>query len=177
MIEIGLANIKKIYGGFTVLENVTFDVQTNERVGLIGVNGCGKTTILKLIIGIEKQDNGFISIKKGASIGYLEQESQFYSEKTVVEVIEIAFEEIIQIRQKLKEMEQLLEKTQTGNYEKLLADYGKLQQRYEMLDGYTFEYKINTICSGLKISDEMKNQRFETLSGGEKTRVLLAKFF
>jgi ATPase subunit of ABC transporter with duplicated ATPase domains len=175
MIEIGLANIKKIYGGFTVLENVTFDVQTNERVGLIGVNGCGKTTILKLITGIEKQDNGFISIRKGASIGYLEQETQLYSEKTTLEVIEIAFDEIIQIRQKLKEMEQLLEKTQNGNYEKFVADYGKLQQRYEMLEGYTFEYKIDAICSGLKISNEMKEQKFETLSGGEKTRALLAK--
>jgi ATP-binding cassette, subfamily F, member 3 len=175
MIEIGLANIKKIYGGFTVLENVTFDVQTNERVGLLGINGCGKTTILKLITGIEKQDNGFISLRKGASIGYLEQESHFYSAKTVMDVIELAFAEIIQIHQKLKEMEQLLEQSQRENYEKILADYGTLQQRYEMLDGYAFEYKISAICNGLKISDEMKMQRFETLSGGEKTRVLLAK--
>jgi ATPase subunit of ABC transporter with duplicated ATPase domains len=175
MIEIGLGNIKKIYGGFTVLENVTFDLQTNERVGLIGLNGCGKTTILKLIAGLEKTDDGFLSIRKGSTVGYLEQESHFYSEKTVLEVIELAYAEIIQIRQQLSNLELFLAATQDTICEKMLLDYGSLQQRFETLDGYTFEYKINTICNGLKIPEELKNQKFETLSGGEKTRVLLAK--
>ena len=172
MIEIGLGNIKKIFGGYTILENVTFDVKTDERVGLVGLNGCGKTTIMKLILGIEKPDEGYVSIRKGKTLGYLEQAPEFHSDKIVLNVIKTAFENTIKIGEKMQKLEKKLADTEN---DEIVEKYGDLQEQYELLGGYEIDHKIDVICTGLQIPEEMKCQRFCTLSGGEKTRVLLAK--
>lgn len=173
MIELSLNNIEKFYGANKILENVTFDVKSGERLGIIGRNGTGKTTIFKIIQGIETY-NGTLSIKKGNTIGYLDQIPDKYLELTVESTLYTAFSDILDIREEMKIVEVEMSNN-NENIDNLVKKYGNLQNKYETLGGYEIDENIGKICSGLKIDNEFKKREFKTLSGGEKTTVLLAK--
>ncbi len=175
MIECSINNITKYYGANKVFQNISFDLKTGERIGLIGQNGCGKTTILKMIMGLEDFQEGTIAIRKDTRVGYLNQMPIFGSHSTTMDVIELAFEAVFTLKQEMKTLEERLIHLNGDALEKALQSYGKLTEQFEILGGYDIETKISKITEGLQITDLLKGMLFEQLSGGEKTRVILAK--
>ena len=174
MIEIELNNIKKNYGLKNVLDGVSFEIKTGERIALIGDNGSGKSTILKIISGEEKADSGKVNIRKEAEIGYLKQVYPNENDSIVVEeYLKRSFKKYFDMEKRLKELEVLmLDKNQ--NIENLIKRYARLQEEYITLGGYELEEKFKKICSGFKFKTEFLNKKYNTLSGGEKTIVNLA---
>lgn len=174
MIEIELNNIKKNYGLKNVLDGVSFEIKTGEKIALIGDNGSGKSTILKIISGEEKADSGKVNIRKEAEIGYLKQVYPNENDSIVVEeYLKRSFKKYFDMEKRLKELEVLmLDKNQ--NIENLIKRYGRLQEEYITLGGYELEEKFKKICSGFKFKTEILNKKYNTLSGGEKTIVNLA---
>lgn len=171
MIEISLKSINKSFGSFDVLKDINFTINTKERVGIIGSNGCGKTTIFKLIAGIENIDAGILSVRKNSSIGLLEQIPKFSNETTVNSFLLSVFKDIF----KLKEELLFLEKNLTDHNRSLLIKYSKVLEQFEHMGGYEIDDKVNKICSGLKIQDNFRKRFFSSLSGGEKTTVSIAR--
>lgn len=130
MIEIELNNIKKNYGLKNVLDGVNFEVKTGERVSLIGENGSGKSTILKIINGDEKQNSGIINIRKNSTIGFLKQiYNNEQDDLNVENYLKRSFNHYEEIERKLKDLENMMEK-ELDNYELLLKKYGNLQEKY-----------------------------------------------
>lgn len=130
MIEIELNNIKKNYGLKNVLDGVNFEVKTGERVSLIGENGSGKSTILKIINGDEKQNSGSINIRKNSTIGFLKQiYNNEQDDLNVENYLKRSFNHYEEIERKLKDLENMMEK-ELDNYELLLKKYGNLQEEY-----------------------------------------------
>jgi ATPase subunit of ABC transporter with duplicated ATPase domains len=175
MIELALNKLQKYYGANMVLEDITFEVQTSERVGIVGSNGCGKSTLLKIIMGIENYDKGMLAIRKGASLGYLEQMPAYPEDFTVIDVLNTAFDKIDNLRKDMEFLEKQLSNLEEANMEKLLNKYSQLQAQYESLGGYEKEEKLSKVSTGLKIEESFKEKLFSQLSGGEKTTVILGK--
>ena len=177
MIEIELNNLKKSYGLKNVLDGVSFEVKTGERVALIGNNGCGKSTILKLISGEEKLDSGKINIRKESKIGFLKQIYEDENDNLLVkEFLYQSFESLINIENKLEELEkEMCIETNLDLLDKLVRKYSNLQEEYSQKGGYEVKEKFSRICSGFKFKEEFLCQEYNKLSGGEKTIVNLAK--
>lgn len=161
--------IKKIVGGNVIFDNLTLAVQPGEHVALVGRNGSGKTTLFKLLAGIEQPDEGRIIKTKGSKVGYLHQIPD-YPNETVYQVLQQAFDELLQMQSKMNEMEQQMTEQVT---DALLNQYGVLQEKFMQLGGYEMESKIATVTNGLRIA-HLVNSQFDELSGGEKTKVMLA---
>lgn len=175
MIELALNKLQKYYGANLILEDITFEVQSLEKVGIVGSNGCGKSTLLKIIKGIEGYDKGMLSIKKGSTIGYLEQIPSYPEGFKVVDVLNTAFERVDGIYKELQLLEKQLSEVEEADARKLLNRYAELQTAYEGLGGYEKEEKLSKVCMGLKINEEFKEKDFSQLSGGEKTTIILGK--
>lgn len=175
MIELGIHNLTKYYGSTKIFEKITFEIKTGERIGLIGQNGCGKTSIFKILMGLEDYQEGDINIRKDAKIGYLNQIPVYHENVKTIEVIRLAFENVFVIRNKMKELEMQFDSLTGSELEKAIHNYGRLSEQFELEDGYELETKINKITEGLQIVDTLKGMPFQSLSGGEKTRVMLAK--
>ena len=164
MIDINKSKVCKSFGFDLVLNNIDITVQKGEKVGLIGTNGSGKSTILKIIAGQESIDSGSLSIRNNISIGYL---SQIPEEKDIIvkDYINSAFKEIIELKEKLERYE---DKLLTEDY-KVITKYMNLQEKFISLGGYEYETKIQKILPVFNITEEILNRNFNTLSGGEKT--------
>lgn len=175
MIELALNSVQKFYGALKVLDNISFEVQTGEKAGLIGGNGTGKTTILKIIAGIERQDGGMVSIRKSATLGYLDQIPDYPPGYSVMDVLNTAFMKQFDLRREMECIEHEMGSRKDAELEKALKKYGELQQLFEHSGGYEIDEKLSKVCTGLKIDEEFKLRAFSTLSGGEKTTVLLGK--
>ncbi|MFZ5965982.1 MAG: ribosomal protection-like ABC-F family protein [Bacillota bacterium] len=175
MIEIALKDIKKYYGASEVLKNITVEINTGDKLGIIGSNGTGKTTILKIIAGHEGQDGGMLSIRKGTAIGYLDQIPVVDAHMKVIDVLNSAFEQVYNIKHRMGILEGYMKEESGDRLDKIMMEYGRLITDFERMDGYSIEEKVNRICGGLKISNQFQNRYFNTLSGGEKTTVLLGK--
>jgi ATP-binding cassette, subfamily F, member 3 len=172
MIEIALNNVEKYYGANHVLKGATFEINEGERVALLGENGAGKSTLFKILTGSEGYDNGERILRKGASIGFLEQIPEFPVGYTVREVLYSAFQEVLAIHNEMSYLEKLMANSATGE---ILEKYGRLQELFESQNGYSIEEQISRVCQGLKIVQGWCDQEFNSLSGGEKTRVKLAQ--
>ena len=175
MIECSVNNLIKYYGANKVFENISFELHSNERVGLIGQNGCGKTTLMKVLMGVEDYHGGNISFRKGNRVGYLDQIFKCSNDTTVIEILEMPFESIFNIKLELKAFEERLKNLSGEALEIEMKNYGLLMEEFERCGGYDIETNINKVCSGLFIPDSFREKTFEGLSGGEKTRVLLAR--
>ena len=175
MIELSIDNLMKFYGANKIFENISFEIKSGEHIGLIGRNGCGKTSILKILMNLEDYQAGNISIRKVCKLGYLNQIPEYEKEASVMDVIQIAFKDIYELQAKMNELEQRLIELKDQELEKAILKYSKLQEQYELDGGYELETKINKITEGLKINEDLKGMLFHSLSGGEKTRVVLAK--
>ncbi len=175
MIECSIQSLTKFYGAEKIFENISFDLQDKERVGLIGQNGCGKTTLLKILTGEEEYQAGVISFRKGLKVGYLDQIFKCDPLTTVIELLESAFDNIKELANGLKTQEEKLKTTMGDSLQAEMDKYATLQEEFERQGGYLVQTNINKITSGLKIPHHFRTQAFMKLSGGEKTRVMLAR--
>ena len=168
MIDISVHELHKYYGSNHIIKGITFEINSGEKVGLLGKNGSGKTTVFKMIAGDESYDEGTISKASGKKIEILTQIPTFAEVDTVEDIIRSSFTELTDIHEAMRKLE--------GDSDpKALARYGRLMEDYERLGGYEVESKIDKICNGMKIGKEMRGSLFSLLSGGEKTRVNLAR--
>ena len=173
MIDISVSNlVKEFEVGHKILDGLTFQVDTGERVGLLGPNGCGKTTLLRILTGVMDYDEGDVVIAPGKRMGLISQIPVYPAGYTVEDVLATAFEPL---REMEREMAALAEQMGEGTAPALLARYDKLTAAFEAAGGYETDTKTNKVCNGLTISQSMREQLFEKLSGGEKTRVNLAR--
>lgn len=171
MIEIGVKGLKKSFGLQVVLEDVNFEIKSGEKVGLIGGNGSGKSTTFRILSGLLEPDGGQVTFRKGLKTALLEQNPDYPAEFSALDVINEAFSELEGIKGQMDELE---ERMGSGD-EQLIRLYSELQERYEASGGYTRENRLDQICWGLKIDEELRGRPFAGLSGGEKTTVLLAR--
>ena len=175
MMDISIANAKKNYGFKNVLDGFALDVTSGEKIGLIGPNGCGKTTLFKLITKEEGLDSGSISIRKGANVRLLSQMPPVVDDEcTVRDILTRDFKDVFEIEVHMKELEKQMAVADPNKLGRILDRYGKLQNRFMDLDGYTIDAKISELCNKFRIDENMLNRKFNTLSGGEKTIVNLA---
>ena len=173
MIDILVSNlVKEFEVGHKILDGLTFQVDTGERVGLLGPNGCGKTTLLRILTGVMDYDEGDVVIAPGKRMGLISQIPVYPAGYTVEDVLATAFEPL---REMEREMAALAEQMGEGTDPALLARYDKLTAAFEAAGGYETDTKTNKVCNGLTIPQSMREQLFDKLSGGEKTRVNLAR--
>lgn len=175
MIEIELNNIIKNYGLKNVLNGMNLTLKTGEKAVLIGCNGAGKSTVLKIIMKQENISAGTINIRKNATIGMLRQIYEYEeTNPNVYTFLQRSFEHFFELETKLKKLEdEMSYEKDDEKISELLQKYGNVQQKYIQMGGYDIQEKFNKICSGLQINEKMLNQNYNDLSGGEKTIVNL----
>ena len=177
MTEVNLQNIEMDFGFKTILKGVSFYLNSGEKTALVGANGSGKTTLLRIIIGLVKPEKGTCFIRRGAAIGYLNQETDIGGEDIfATDYIKKAQEPVFLIEAKLRETEcRMAEPMDDARLEKLMAEYGKLQSEFQLIGGYETDEKFGKICTALKIGGEILEKKCAELSGGQKTIVKLAR--
>ena len=172
MIDISLQNIKKSFGGTEILRGVSFDVQAGERVALLGANGAGKTTLLRILTGALEPDEGTVVLAAGKRIGLISQIPVYPDGYTVEDVLRSAHRRLDGIREKMTALETAM---QTDSSPATLARYDRLAAEFDRLGGYSADYERERVANGLDLAAAMREQAFDSLSGGEKTRVNLAR--
>jgi ATP-binding cassette subfamily F protein 3 len=175
MLQVTMDKITKYYGSNLILDDISLRIIQGEKIGLIGKNGSGKSTIFKIISKMEDYSSGNLILQKNLKIGYLIQDFTNFLEKDVNEVLYSGFEDLLAIERKINHSLKLIEDHTSPAYNENLKNYGKLQETFESLGGYEIDEKIKKIKLGLKISDDFLNKKVRELSGGEKNRVFLAK--
>lgn len=174
MIACSAQQVGKSYGGNTVFENICFEIHERDRVGLTGRNGSGKTTLFKLLAGAEVPDTGKIHWRKGCEIGYLAQIPDYPAGMKAIDVLKTAFTYLLEMEKTMKKMEQqMANENVPDQLNKLIGEYGELQDQFALNNGYEMDSQIERISNGLDISS-LLNKDFSILSGGEKTKVCLA---
>ncbi len=169
MAEITVSGITKSFSqDRVVLDNVSFQVDHGERVGLLGGNGAGKTTLFKIITGEISADSGTVSVARGRRLGYVAQLNRYESFELVEDVLREAYRRVLDIAAELERMHADMSAVSEGRYDALTREF-------EALDGYEWETDLNRVAAGLNITPDMRARRFSDLSGGEQTRVCLAK--
>lgn len=174
MATLKISGLSKSFGIKTVFENVSFDVRSGERIGLVGANGAGKTTLLKCIIGTEEYDKGSVKASDGAIIGYLRQDFN-YTSHTIREEMEEAWKDVLFYKDKIERLTRELETNKSD--ENLVREYGRAEERFEFLGGYEYESTTRKILTGLGFSDEDWDRDIRSFSGGQKVRINLAAAF
>lgn len=173
MIIIDVNKLAKNFGYGSLFEDVSFSLNEGESLAIVGPNGCGKSTILKIIAGLESTDKGMVNLKKGAKVAYLDQlGSTMDDDRTVYEILKDAFADINAVEKQVKEYER---KVSEEYSEVVLEKYCALLEKFNLMGGYEVDVKINTVINGLELNPAMLSQSYNTLSGGEKTLVQLAK--
>ncbi|MGV3488243.1 MAG: ATP-binding cassette domain-containing protein, partial [Tuberibacillus sp.] len=173
MILLQTNKIQKAYGTDTILSNINIEVQSNERVALVGRNGSGKSTLLKIITGEDTFDSGDLNFGKDVTIGYLEQNSTLQSSHSIYQELESVFTDLIIKEQKLRELElQMADHTLS---DKIMQEYDRLQEIFAAEGGYTYHAEIKSVLHGLGFGDRPPETPVNSLSGGQKTRLSLGK--
>ncbi len=175
MLQVAIKDLKKYYGANLILSDISLEIIEGEKIGLIGKNGSGKSTLFKIISGIENHEEGYCTKKKDLKIGYQIQDFTPYLEYTGKEVIFSPFKSVLEIETELKEALIKIEDYEDENYEKHLEEYGAIQEKFELADGYRVEEKVKRVREGLSIPLEFFDKKIKNLSGGEKNRIFLAK--
>lgn len=159
-----------------ILSDINVELSDGDRVGLIGENGSGKTTLLNILIGKYELERGTKSKKRDLSVGYLEQNSSFESDKTVLEEMRTCFADVLRLEERMREIERLLPETETDGieYRSLSNEYSEAKKRFEGLDGYNVDVKIKTVLNGMGFLGQY-DRICSTFSGGEKTRLALSR--
>lgn len=174
-----LTNVSKVYNGNVILNGINLTIEDHDRIGLIGRNGCGKTTLLKLITGKEFPDkinsnDTKISLANNVNVGYLEQHSGLDKSSTVIEEMKSVFSYLDDTLNRMKEIENYMANHQDID-DALSLEYSKLSAYYEVNDGYNRDFKIKTILNGMGFPEDTYHRTISGFSGGEKTRLALAK--
>lgn len=175
MILISVQELQKSFGVHEVLRSVTFSLQKGEKMGLVGVNGCGKTTLMRMIAGEMQPDGGTIHRNKDLRVGYLAQLDDVPLTDTVWGALLKVFEPIRVMERRMAEIEKLLESADPETALRLSSEYQRLTESYNAQQGYAYEGEILRVLNGLGLKPEMHQRQVSTLSGGERTRLSLAK--
>ncbi len=175
MIVLTIQNLHKAFGGNVVLKDVSLTLQDHQRMGLVGVNGCGKTTLLNILAGREHADGGSISLMKGMRVGYMEQQYQAQGDSTVFEEMKQVFEPVFAMEEKLRALEHDMSEASEIELKRMGETYARLNDAFEKADGYAWKSSIQGVLAGLGFTKEQYDQPARLLSGGELTRLCLAK--
>lgn len=169
--------IARHFGADVLFENIHIEISTKARIALVGRNGAGKSTLLKIIAGLESPDAGSISKNKTASLGYLAQDTGLTSTASVWEEMLEAFSEVRQMEARMRELETKISENPAdiSINQSLMTEYDHLQHTFAQKNGYAYETEIRSVLHGFKFDESFYNQKIETLSGGQKTRLALAK--
>lgn len=174
MLDLTIKNLKKVYFSDPVFEDINIDLKKGEKVGLLGENGTGKTTLFKIINGEETPTSGDLFLRRGLKIGYLKQMPSEYEDLNVRGVLLGAFKGLQVLNDRMRWLEKEMANN-TEDLDELLVEYSKCQVKYEAMGGYEIFEKMSKICEGLRFDEAMLSKAYGVLSGGEKTRVELGK--
>ncbi|MBA2671305.1 MAG: ABC-F family ATP-binding cassette domain-containing protein [Gemmatimonadetes bacterium] len=170
-----VTDLGKSYGAEEIFSRVTVQVAEREHVALVGVNGAGKSTVLRIIAGIEHPNQGTVAPLRGLRITYLPQEASFTSDKTLRQEARLAFAPVLEMQARMREIEQQMASVGSDHLESIMDEYSRLQTRFETAGGYDIEHRTDEVLTGLGFLPEQFDQPVAQLSGGQKTRVALAK--
>ena len=168
-------HISKSYGIDTILDDCSFFINDNEKAAIVGNNGAGKSTIMKILIGELNADSGIVTIGKDKTFGYLAQYQDLNSTNSIYEEVKSVKQDIINMEQRLMEYEKEMANVSGSALQKLIEDYTNLEHRFQMLDGYSYKSEIEGVIKGLGFTSDDFNKEVGKLSGGQKTRVALCK--
>ena len=172
MVDIQVKNLTKFFViGENLLDGLSFEIQEGERVGILGRNGCGKTTLFKILTGEMDYDEGEVYVNPNKKLGLISQIPRFPAGYTVEDVLRSAYRELYDIRRKMARLEQQM----AGGDMEVLRQYDDLSNRFQSGGGYEIDVEVDKVCNGLAITPEQRRQDFDSLSGGEKTRMNLAR--
>ena len=173
MVDISVKNLNKFFViGENLLQDLSFEIEEGERVAILGRNGCGKTTLFKIITGEMDYDGGEVYVNPNKKLGMISQIPHFPLGYTVEDVLRSAFREILAAKKKMEVLEQAMEQ---GATQEQLKTYDSLVARFQAGGGYDMDVEVDKICNGLGITPAQRPQLFDSLSGGEKTRINLAR--
>lgn len=173
MVDISVNNLTKFFViGENLLQGLSFEIQEGERVAILGRNGCGKTTLFRILTKEIDFDEGEVYVNPNKRLGLISQIPIFPEGYNVEDVLRSAYRELQQVQKKMRQLENMM---QAGATESQLREYDGLSSRFQAGGGYEMDVEVDKICNGLGISQEQRSQEFASLSGGEKTRVNLAR--
>lgn len=178
MILMQINGLSKSFGAETILSNIKLEVKEHDRIAIVGRNGTGKSTLLKIMAGELSYDTGELIKPKELTIGYLAQQTGLESEKTIWHELESVFDDLKAQEQKLRHIEEQLKHTEDfteSEYQSLISEYDQLQQTFQTSGGYTYETEIKAVLNGLNFQDYDYDTKVNELSGGQKTRLALGK--
>ncbi|MBP3874019.1 MAG: ABC-F family ATP-binding cassette domain-containing protein [Lachnospiraceae bacterium] len=168
-------NISKSFGTDVILREASFHIQEHEKAALVGINGAGKTTFLRIIMGLERADEGEVTFAKGTSVGYLAQMNMLSGGLSIYDEVAQVMQPVIDMENSLREMEDRMNLTPPDEIDELMERYHQTQTHFEQMGGYAWKSEISGVLRGLGFSDDEFGKPVDSLSGGQKTRVALGK--
>ena len=175
MIILQANKIERSFAGEVLFDNINLQVDERDRIALVGKNGAGKSTLLKILVGEEEPTSGEINKKKDISLSYLAQDSRFESENTIYDEMLHVFDDLRRTEKQLRQMELEMGEKFGEDLEKLMSDYDRLSENFRQAGGFTYEADIRAILNGFKFDESMWQMKIAELSGGQNTRLALAK--
>ena len=175
MIILQANKIERSFAGEVLFDNINLQVDERDRIALVGKNGAGKSTLLKILVGEEEPTSGEINKKKDISLSYLAQDSRFESENTVYDEMLHVFDDLRSTEKQLRQMELEMGEKTGADLENLMSNYDRLSENFRQAGGFTYEADIRSILNGFKFDESMWQMRIAELSGGQNTRLALAK--
>lgn len=175
MIILQANKIERSFAGEVLFDNITLQVDERDRIALVGKNGAGKSTLLKILVGEEEPTSGEINKKKDISLSYLAQDSRFESENTIYDEMLHVFDDLRRTEKQLRQMELEMGEKSGEDLNKLMSDYDRLSENFRQAGGFTYEADIRAILNGFKFDESMWQMKIAELSGGQNTRLALAK--
>ncbi len=174
MLYLSVSHVVKNFGYHAVLDGVSFVLNMNERIGLVGANGVGKSTLLNIITGNIEADSGTVFIPNGARVGYLHQTFSASADMTIADTIAEAHRALYTIEAELRDLEAQMEHVSGDDFRALMIIYGDKTEQYERMGGYDIQHRVEDVLAGLRIDHLPRTRLVNTLSGGEKSRLALA---
>ena len=175
MIILQANKIERSFAGEVLFDNINLQVDERDRIALVGKNGAGKSTLLKILVGEEEPTSGEINKKKDISLSYLAQDSRFESENTIYDEMLYVFDDLRRTEKQLRQMELEMGEKSGEDLDKLMSDYDRLSENFRQAGGFTYEADIRAILNGFKFDESMWQMKIAELSGGQNTRLALAK--